>query len=74
MALAALLLVGQAWAAEEPLKSSNITSNATEAAALLTFKAALRNSKALASWDKPAAMCTNWTGVWCSPRGQVTRM
>lgn len=72
LALAAVLLLLWPAYGREAMKSSSIASNATEAAALLRFKAALRDNKALASWDSPAFICTNWTGVSCSPQGQVT--
>lgn len=48
--------------------------NATEAAALLEFKAALLDSQALEDWADPGNMCANWTGVQCSAAGQVTKL
>lgn len=71
-ALVALLL----WPAlcARAAGGSGPSSNLTEAAALLAFKAQLINSEALTSWAAAADMCKNWTGVGCSAAGQVTKL
>jgi hypothetical protein len=48
--------------------------NATEAAALLEFKAGLANSKALGSWNVSTNMCARWKGVRCTRGGQVAQV
>ena len=65
--LAGLLLLGPALAQS--------AANATEAAALLAFKAALTSASALADWDPATDMCAaGWTGVDCTAGGQVAAL
>ena len=72
--LVALLLAHMRGALTAAGDSSSSGSNATEAAALLAFRAALTSSEALADWGA-GDMCTApWTGVVCSATGQVTKL
>lgn len=71
--LAALALLP--WIACAAAQSGTSSSNATEAAALLRFKAALQGgAAALPSWNASTNMCTQWAGVGCSAGGQVTKL
>lgn len=54
-----LLLLPAAWAQANP------SNNPTDMEALLSFKAALDDSRALDSWDRATFMCESWVGVEC---------
>lgn len=69
VAAAALVLLSL----QQPLGAvAQQSGNATEAAALLAFRAALANSTALADWGT-GGVCS-WSGVACSVAGQVIKL
>jgi hypothetical protein len=67
-AIAACFLFGALLAVAQ-----DTSSNTTEGAALLEFKAQLTRKEALDRWSVPSTMCS-WEGVICNANGQAVEL